>query len=351
MATASPLAASPGGSLLPPGGQAGLPPAPGVARAMPKAEVGALELLRQRPEADGRGVVCAVLDTGVDPAALGMLTTPHGAPKVLDIQDCTGGGDVAMTFVEASAAEDDGAPTVPSSKGQPLRLGTGDRWANPSGRWRHGSKRLFELLPGKLVARWKAERKRTFLAAHRAATAAAHAAAAEHEAKAPAKEKMTLAAKRTKEELDQRVALLAELAGAEDLGPVVEIVSWHDGRTWRAALDTTECFCGREGEQPETPFRRALLAGEEEDGATEPRPKGLLEDCVPMTDFSTERQFGCFGDKDGCSFCVNIYEDGAVVSLVVDSGSHGTHCAVGAEALGLPSPPDPTRQRPSREPH
>ena len=56
MATASPLAASPGGSLLPPGGQAGLPPAPGVARAMPKAEVGALELLRQRPEADGRPV-------------------------------------------------------------------------------------------------------------------------------------------------------------------------------------------------------------------------------------------------------------------------------------------------------
>ena len=62
-------------------------------------------------------------------------------------------------------------------------------------------------------------------------------------------------------------------------------------------------------------------------------PTGGLPCRACMTDFRTERQFGCFGDKDGCSFCVNIYEDGAVVSLVVDSGSHGTHCAVGAEAL------------------
>ena len=44
------------------------------------------------PESDGRGVVIAVMDTGVDPSIPGLTRTPDGEVKVIDLQDFTGQG-------------------------------------------------------------------------------------------------------------------------------------------------------------------------------------------------------------------------------------------------------------------
>jgi tripeptidyl-peptidase-2 len=100
-------------------------------------------------------VLVAVLDTGVDPGAAGLLTTPDGRPKIVDIIDCSGGGDVATTVVvkaEEQAGESTGV-TIVGLSGKHLQLNPA--WTNPSGDWRVGIKAGFEIFPGPLKTRLK----------------------------------------------------------------------------------------------------------------------------------------------------------------------------------------------------
>ena len=96
-------------------------------------------------------------------------------------------------------------------------------------------------------------------------------------------------------------------------GPLLQCVVWHDGTHWRAAVDTSDMHEPGSG-------------------------KGLLADFKPLTNYKAERQFGTFSAQDGCNFVCNIYEEGDVLSIVVDSGSHGTHVA-GITAAHQPGNP------------
>ena len=147
------------------------------AGAMPKEEIGALRFLQSNPDCDGRGVVIAIFDTGVDPGAPGLQTTPDGRPKILDVVDCTGSGDVDTTKVVAADADG----FIEGASGRRLRLNPD--WANPTGQWRVGCKLLYELVPRPLQARLKEERRKRFDEAQRAALAAASAALAAADAK------------------------------------------------------------------------------------------------------------------------------------------------------------------------
>ncbi|UCG32443.1 MAG: S8 family serine peptidase, partial [Phycisphaerales bacterium] len=88
------------------------------------------EFMAAHPKTDGRGVVIAVLDTGVDPGVAGLTRTSTGEFKVVDTQDFSGQGDVPLHRVYLDPTDgkiihhsDDGAPI---HYAPPAGLGTGD---------------------------------------------------------------------------------------------------------------------------------------------------------------------------------------------------------------------------------
>ncbi len=81
------------------------------------------------PQHDGRGIVVAVLDTGVDMGVAGLTKTPAGEVKVIDAQDFTGQGDVKIERAHWNEGKDrivyyadDGSPelfTPPAAEHRP----------------------------------------------------------------------------------------------------------------------------------------------------------------------------------------------------------------------------------------
>jgi hypothetical protein len=266
----------------------------------PVSETGSAAFISSNSTFDGRGTIVAILDTGVDPGAAGLQVTTDGKPKVIDVVDATGSGDVnTSTVVKASSGH-----TIRGKSGKTLQLNPG--WKNPSGEWHVGMKAAYELYPGPLKSRISASRKEKMakaLAVQLSEAQRAAAAAAGKGASAPApgsKEADEL------NELKKRVSMLKELQG-EDLGPLYDVVCWHDGSVWRAAVDA--------------------------------QGDGDLRSAVGLTNYRTERQFAVFDDETLLAYAVNIYDDGNVVSIVTDAGSHGTHVAsiTGAYHPNLPN--------------
>jgi tripeptidyl-peptidase II len=292
---------------------------------VPKRETGVAQFLSRHPDCNGDNVVVAILDTGVDPGAPGLRLMPDGtSPKVIDCIDCTGGGDVEMfdaTVVEPAAAagplgaapaSGDGAavagaaPTLTGLSGRSLTLTPEMVASNPTGAYRVGLKAAYALLPKPLVARLKRERRVRFDEAHRVALNAVHRRLDDvrRAADAAAGGEPKAAARLAVEEAEAHEARLIAVAKAcEDPGPIYDCVTFHDGRRWRAVVDTSE--------------------------------SGDLARCQLMEDYRLACRYATLHDL--VNYTTNIWDDGRTLSICVDSGAHGTHVA-GMVAAHYPDP-------------
>jgi subtilisin family serine protease len=76
-----------------------------LAGLMPLRSTG-IEAFRQRdPARDGRGVLIAVLDGGIDPGVAGLRTTTTGDRKLLDLRDFSGEGRMALSLLRPDRAD------------------------------------------------------------------------------------------------------------------------------------------------------------------------------------------------------------------------------------------------------
>lgn len=94
--------------------------------------------------------------------------TSDGRPKIIDVLDCTGSGDVDMSETRTASAEG----TIAGLSGRTLHLNPA--WAPRDGVFRLGIKRAFDLYPRPLRTRMLAERRKEWTRAHAAAVAAVH---------------------------------------------------------------------------------------------------------------------------------------------------------------------------------
>ncbi|THU55160.1 hypothetical protein C4D60_Mb11t03630 [Musa balbisiana] len=265
-----------------------------LASLMPKKEIGADRFLEAHPNYDGRGVLIAIFDSGVDPAAAGLQVTSDGKPKIIDILDCTGSGDVDTSKVVKADA--DGSIVAASG----THLVVNPSWKNPSQEWHVGYKLLYELFTSTLTSRLKKERKKKWDEKNQEAISEALRQLNEFDKKYDKLEDLKL--KKAREDLQNRLDFLKKQAESyDDRGPVIDIVVWNDGDIWRVAVDTQSL----------------------EDSSD----TGKLADFVPLTNYRNERKFGIFSKLDACSFVTNVYDDGNLVSIVTDCSPHGTHVA------------------------
>ncbi|MCA8996954.1 MAG: S8 family serine peptidase [Planctomycetaceae bacterium] len=256
---------------------------------LPKTETGAARFLERFPEFDGRGVTVAIFDTGVDPGAPGLQTTTDGQPKIIDIIDGTGAGDVSMTTV-VTATEG----KITGTTGRELTLGD---WRNPSGEYRIGRKAGYDFFPLDLVPRLKKDRRDAF-----EKEVGKLIEDVERQRSDKPQENSP-----SEQEWKARLEVLRKaLDNYEDPGPIYDCVLFHDGEVWKAVIDT------------------------DEDG-------DLAEETV-LSDYQLGRQYATFGEDSLLNFSVKIYDDGDLLSIVCASGDHGTHVA-GIVAANFPDQP------------
>ena len=157
-----------------------------------------------------------------------------------------------------------------------------------------GAVRLFELLPGRVERRIKKERKEAFLSKHTALLSSTQAKLDGLPTNESDKDKKK-AIDDEKKELELLIEQLNSMVESyEDHGPLMDVVMFHQGGTWKAVIDLDA--------------------------------DGDLSTATPMAPFAVNRDVGELRFGSAVTFCVQVYDEGKTLSIVTDAGSHGEFC-------------------------
>lgn len=283
---------------------------------LPKNVTQASNFISTNPTYDGRGTVVAILDTGVDPGAPGLAVTSDGKPKIIDVVDATGSGDVSME--KTVKISEDG--TITGVTGRKLSIPSG--WLKPdSGDYHIGVKELGALIPGSAKGRYKSEvsakhdaELQTISSALLETHPKSHPTASDPEAE-PTLEKL-LNDKNT-EYIHEGLSTLCKdvVVAPQNSDWVVDCIAFKNGDKWYGAVDLSEV-----GD-----FSTAKL----------------------MNDFQVKQEWHTFGEPSHQNYSFKFYENepladiksnGLVMCVVTAGGSHGTHVA-GIACANFPDDP------------
>ncbi len=262
------------------------PPAVGefpTVHLLPKIETRASDFLSAHPEYDGRGITVAIFDDGLDPGAAGLRVTPDGRPKVIDVIDATGSGDVPLSDpVAPEEGQVEGRSgkmlTVPAEWGNELRLGI---------------KPAFEFFPEELVERMRSTWTQKWNERQQVREDELIRQIAAWDDEHPDADDEL---KKEKEELEAQLSALRHaVENYKDPGPIYDCVVFQQGEEWRVAIDTNE--------------------------------NGDLTDEKLLSEFQISHEYGTFADDSMLNFGVHVYGEGQTLSIVIPAGSHGTHVA------------------------
>ncbi|KAK5646152.1 hypothetical protein RI129_004616 [Pyrocoelia pectoralis] len=269
---------------------------------LPKKETGVITLLNKYPNYDGKGVVIAIFDSGVDPGAPGLQKTSDGKVKVIERFDCSGCGDVTTTTI---VQPKEGYLTGVTGR----KLKVPENWSNPTNKYRLGVKNAFDLYPKRLQERIQEERKeKLWDGQHKLAIAEASRALTKFESLHSGKQNLTEEEKLEKEDLESKIEVLTNYEKKySDGGPIYDCVLFHDGSKWVACVDSTE--------------------------------KGELDKCPLLGEYSITKEFHPLTESDQLNFSINVHNEGNVLELVGLCSSHGTHVASIAAAY-FPDTPE-----------
>lgn len=286
---------------------------------VPKKETNVLDFLKEHPEYNGKNVLIGILDTGVDPGASGLATMSDGVtPKLLDIVDCTGSGDVNVS--SKKQVEDPGDDVdyylVQALSGKTIKLKK-SWWKTTTGAEgdhpvtenipvtspptvRFGLKLAYELFPQSVTNRVKKHRQMLLDKELQSILASVRSQLSE------------LAGKKSAEDIKQREELQARI-------DVLTDKEWGSENDPGYILDCIVFFDGQD--------LRALVGVADED-------QEMMDwtSKSPLAAFHKERQYDTVSSVDQYNFGVNFYDDADVLSIVGDCTPHGTHVAAIAAA-------------------
>ncbi|KAJ1719605.1 hypothetical protein LPJ53_005665, partial [Coemansia erecta] len=249
----------------------------------------AAEFVSKNPTFDGRGTTIAIIDTGVDAGAKGLQVTSEGKRKVVDYIDCTGAGDVKMGPAQTCTQQK--PLELVGDSGRVLRLNP--KWNNPSGQWRVGSKWFYDIAPPSVKRDVQKERHELFKKQSKKVADEIDAEKKKPEASADIREQSEVL-----KTLDTMYS---------DCGPLLDCIIFHDGKNWKAAIDTSET--------------------------------GDFTEAPAMGAYKDSGDSALLNKRHLLYFTINFYDNADILSIVTCSGEHGTHVA-GIAAAYHPDEPE-----------